>query len=49
MPLRIAGVLLVGATWSWLLQGGVDLLEAYTLADLSGMTQGRLPWPGETL
>lgn len=25
------------------------LLEAYTLADLSGMTQGRLPWPGEML
>ena len=23
------------------------LLDAYTLADLSGMTQGRLPWPGE--
>ena len=25
-----------------------QLLEAYTLADLSGMTEGRMPWPGET-
>ena len=23
------------------------LLEAYTLADLSAMTEGRLPWPGD--
>lgn len=24
-----------------------SLLDAYTLADLMGITQGRLPWPGE--
>jgi len=25
-----------------------QLLEAYTLSDLRGMTEGRLVWPGDT-
>lgn len=36
------------AIWSDVSARMKALLEAYTLADLSGMTEGRRPWPGET-